>query len=75
MQPSGNFASSEQPEHTGHLRFRVHPHTAHNIMGGGPDLHRLLGNVKIGELHKLMIHARQLLFDMLRCVREFLLDP
>ena len=39
------------------------------------DLHRLLGDVDVGELLELMIHARELLLDVLGGVRKLLLDP
>src|SRR4051794_25005463 len=75
MQSCRNLAGGKQSGHTGHLGFRVYTHPAHDIMGGGPDLHRLLSDVKISELHELVIHARQLLFDVFRCVRDFLFNP
>jgi hypothetical protein len=39
------------------------------------DFHRLLRDVEVGELLELVIHARQLLFDVLRRIRDFFLDP
>ena len=61
--------------HIGHLRFGVYPHAAHNVMGRWAYFHRLLGDVEVGELHELMIHARELLSNMFRGVRKLLLDP
>ena len=40
-----------------------------------PDLHRSRRDVKIGELFKLVIHARQFLLDMLRRILHLFLDP
>ncbi len=39
------------------------------------DFHRLLRDVEVGELLELVIHARQLAFDVLGGVRDFFLDP
>jgi len=44
-------------------------------MGGGADLHRLLGDVDIGKLLELVIHAGQLLLDVLGRVGKFFFDP
>jgi len=42
---------------------------------GRTDFHRGLGDVEIGELLELVIHARQLALDVLGAVRELRLDP
>src|SRR5262252_1783197 len=75
MQSGGYFTCSEQSGYAGHLSFGVHPYAAHDVMRRRSDFHRLLSDVKVGELHKLMIHARQLPLNMFRRVRDFLLDP
>ena len=48
---------------------------AHDVMRSRPNFHRLLGDIDIGELFELVIHARQFLFDVLGRVRDFFLDP
>src|SRR6185437_4798638 len=48
---------------------------AHEVVRGGADLHRLLGDVEIGQLLELVVHAGQLLLDVLGGVRDLLLDP
>src|SRR5690349_16687045 len=40
-----------------------------------PDFHRLFGDIDIGQLFELVIHARQFLFDVLGRVRNLFLDP
>src|SRR5581483_9397116 len=53
-----------------------HPlYAAHHVMRRGTDLHRLPRDVDIAELFELVIHAGQLATDMLRGVRQLLLDP
>ena len=44
-------------------------------MCGWSDLHRLFCNVDVGELFELVIHARQLAFDVFRRIWHFLFDP
>ncbi len=44
-------------------------------MRGGADLHGLLRDVDIGELLELVIHAGQLLLDVLGRVGQLFLDP
>ena len=39
------------------------------------DFHRLLRDIEVGELLELVIHARQLAFDVLGGVRDLFLDP
>ena len=40
-------------------------HAAHDVMRGRPDFHRLLGNVDVAQRFELVMHARELAFDML----------
>src|SRR5215469_1672605 len=44
-------------------------------MGGRPDLHRLCCDIDVGELFELVIHAGQLLPDILLGVGNFSFDP
>ena len=50
-------------------------HAAHDVVRGRTDLHRLLRNVDIAERFELMMHTRQLAFDMFLRVRHSFLDP
>ena len=75
MEAGGAFAAGEQAGKGGHLGVSIHADAAHDVVRGGPDLHRLLRDVDAGELHELVVHARQLLPDVLRRVRDLLLDP
>src|SRR5260370_34967547 len=50
-------------------------HAAHDVVRGRTDLHRLLRNVDIAERFELMMHTRQLAFDMFLLVRHSFLDP
>ena len=47
------------------LGVRVHLDAAHHVVAGGPDLHRLLGDVDVGQLLELVVHRRQPLADVL----------
>ena len=40
-----------------------------------PDFHRLFRDINIGQLLELVIHARQLLFDVLDRVRNVFFNP
>ena len=44
-------------------------------MRGGADLHGLFGDIDVGQLLELVIHAGQLLLDVLGGIRELLFDP
>ena len=69
------FARGEQPGNGGHLAVAVHANPTHDVVGGGTNLHRLLRDVEVRELHELVIHARQFALDVLLGVRQLLLDP
>src|SRR5207249_6753251 len=75
IDPGGTFGCREQSCHTRHLRVRIDTYSAHDVMGSRSDFHWLFCNIDIGKLLKLMIHARQLAFDVFLCVRKLLLDP
>ena len=48
---------------------------SHDVVRRRADFHRLLGNVEVGELLELVIHARQLALDVTLAVRNLALDP
>ena len=75
LMPDGALARGEQPGNRRHLRVGVHADAAHDVVRRRPDLHRLLGDVEVGQLLELVIHARELALDVLLGVRELLLDP
>ncbi len=75
MQTGGAFAGREQTRHVGHLRIGVHAHSAHHVMRCRTNLHGFGGDIDIRELLELVIHAGQLSLDVLRCVRQTVLDP
>src|SRR6185437_13941079 len=75
MQAGGAFSGCEQSRHIGHLRVSVNSDAAHHVVSRRTYFHRLLGDVNIGKLLELVIHARQLLLYMFRSIREFLFDP
>src|SRR6185437_14506323 len=75
MQAGGAFAGGEEAGEGGHLGVAIHLDAAHEVVRGGADLHRLLGDVEIGQLLELVVHAGQLLLDVLGGVRDLLLDP
>ena len=49
--------------------------SAHGVMCGRPDFHRLLSDIDIGQLFELMIHARQFSLYIVGRIRQLLLDP
>src|SRR5438094_9118163 len=53
----------------------MHSHAAHDVMRCRPDSHRLVGDMNIGELFKLMIHARQFPLNVFGGIRHFLFNP
>src|SRR6266540_2287185 len=57
-------AGGEEPWHRRLLRLRIDFDAAHHVMGRGPDLHRVLRDVHLRQLFELMVHARQLLLDV-----------
>ena len=69
------LASRKQPGDARHLRVWMDMDPTHRVMRSRPNFHRLLGDVDIRQLFELVIHARQLLFDVLGRVRQFLFDP
>ena len=75
VQPSGAFPGGEQSGHVRHLRVGVDADAAHDVVGRRADFHRFLGDVQIGQLLELVVHARELLLDVLPGVRDMLLDP
>src|SRR5438093_2576449 len=75
VQTRRRFAGGEEARNGGHLRLAIDPDAAHHVVRGGPYLHRFRRVVDIGKLLELVIHARQLLLDMLRSVRDLFLDP
>ena len=46
-------------------RVGVDLDAAHHVVAGRPDLHRLLGDVDVGQLLELVVHRRQPLADLL----------
>ena len=75
MQAGRALSRRKQPGNVRHLGVTVNPHSTHHVMGGRADFHRLLRYVNVGKLFELVIHARQLFLDALRCVRNFLFNP
>ena len=70
LMPGGALAGREQARHRRHLRVAIDAHAAHDVVRRRADLHRLLGDVDVGQLLELVVHARQLLLDVLGGVRR-----
>ena len=47
------------------LRLRIDADAAHRVVRRRPDLHRLLRDVDVAELHELVVHRRELALDVL----------
>ena len=75
VQSGGALSCREEARNARHLRLRVDAHSAHDVVRGWSDLHRLPGDVDVRELEELVIHARQLLADDRLGVRQPPLDP
>ena len=75
LMPAAHSPAANSPGHRRHLRLGVHAHAAHDVVRRRPDFHRLLRDVDVGQLLELVIHARQLLLDVLGAVRQPRLDP
>ena len=73
--PAAHSPAAKRPGHGRHLRIAVDADAAHDVVRGRPDLHRRRRDVDVGQLHELVVHRRQLLPDVLRCVRQLFLDP
>ncbi len=75
VQPRGALAGREQARNGRHLRVAVDLHAAHHVVRCRADLHRRRGDVDVGKLLELVVHAGQLLLDVLCGVRQPLRDP
>src|SRR5260370_29523801 len=75
MQTGRTLPRCKQASHVRHLRISVHLDASHHVVGRRTHFHRLLGNVDVGKLLELVIHAGQLLLYMLRRIWNSRLDP
>ena len=62
-------------EHQFVLQPRRHGKHLHKLRSDRRLFHRLCGDVKVAKVHELVVHARQLAFDVLRRVGNLRLDP
>ena len=62
---AGHLARREQAGHDRRGGVRVHLDAAHHVVLGRADLHRLLGDVDVGQLLELVVHRRQPAQDLL----------
>src|SRR5215211_8139447 len=63
VQSAGHFAGGEEPWHARYGTLGVDLDPTHRVVDGREDLHRLAGDVYVGELEELLVHGRQLLHD------------
>src|SRR5688572_22187923 len=75
MQSSRALAGGEESGESGALGIAVHPDSTHDVVGGRANLHWRCGDVDIGELLELVVHARKLFNDVLPRVGDSLPDP
>ena len=61
VQTGRDFTRREQARHGRGGRIRFDADAAHHVVAGRPDLHRLRGDVHVGQLAELLIHRRQAL--------------
>ena len=64
--PPEHSPTAYRPVTEAQLGVRVDLDTAHHVVAGRPDLHRLGGDVDVGQLLELVVHRRQPLADELR---------
>src|SRR5215218_6429293 len=76
VQTTGDLAGGEEPGHAGGSTLGVDLDPTHRVVDGWEDLHRLAGDVYVGEFEKLLVHGRQLLHDpFVAEVRDIQVDP
>ena len=59
MEAGGDLAGGVQPGHRRCLGLGVDADPAHHVVARRPDLHRLLGDVDVGQFAELVVHAGQ----------------
>src|SRR5919107_1501214 len=76
VQTTGDLAGGEEPGHAGGSTLGVDLDPTHRVVDGWEDLHRLAGDVYVGEFEKLLVHGWQLLHDpFVAEVRDIQVDP
>src|SRR5215212_3848387 len=76
VQATGHLAGGEEPWHAGGGTLGVDLDPTHRVVDGREDLHRLAGDVYVGELEELLVHGRQLLHDpVVAEVRDVEVNP
>src|SRR5262249_32377821 len=73
--PCGALSASEKAGYGRSLRIRIHIDAAHDVMRRRTDFHRRLSYIHIPQLLKLVVHTRQLAFDMLGRIWQLAFDP
>ena len=63
--PPEHSPTAYRPGDAALLGVGVDLDAAHHVVAGGPDLHRLGGDVDVGQLLELVVHRRQPLADVL----------
>ena len=69
------FTAGEEAGDLRHLRIAIDADAAHDVVRRRADFHRLLGDVDVAQLLELVVHARQLLLDVLGRVETRFFDP
>ncbi len=63
VQTPGDLAGGEEPGHAGGGGLGVDLDPTHRVVDGREDLHRLIRDIYVGQLEKLLVHRRQFLHD------------
>src|SRR5213080_1343563 len=66
VEPTSHLAGGVEAGDRRRLRLGVDTHAAHHVVRGGEDLHRVAGDVDVGQLVELLPHGGELLPDLLR---------
>ena len=62
--PAATSPAANRPGHGRGRGLSVDAHAAHDVVAGRADLHRLVGDVDVGQLHELLVHRRQPALDV-----------
>ena len=58
INPGRTFPRGKQTRQARHLRVRIDPHATHDVMRCWSDFHRLLRDIDVCQLFKLVVHTR-----------------
>src|SRR5207249_2181643 len=75
MKAGSALTRRDESWHGGRLRFRINAHAPHDVVRRWANLHGGRRDIQVRELLELVVHARQLSLNVLRCIWKFFFDP